>query len=170
MTDATGETVTLRLGVESSDDRTGVFSTSGTVITHKGFLSVYQESKDESADDDDAKEQLLPPLDEGDRAQLGEIEAAGHDTQPPARYTEASLVAKLEELQVGRPSTYASIMGTIQAREYVWKKGTALVPSFKAFAVVGLLEGHFPDLVDYAYTRQMEDDLDRIASARPSAM
>ncbi len=104
------------------------------------------------------------------RAQLGTVEAAGHDTQPPSRYTEASLVAKLEELRVGRPSTYASIMGTIQAREYVWKKGTALVPSFKAFAVITLLEQHFPDLVDYAFTARMEDDLDSIAEGVAEAI
>ncbi len=171
MTDATGETVTLRLGVTSTDQRKAVFSTSGTVIKHKGFLSVYQETKDEDAEEEeDAKEQLLPPLNEGDAAQITEIEAAGHDTQPPARYTEASLVQKLEELQVGRPSTYASIMGTIQSREYVWKKGTALVPSFKAFAVVGLLEQHFPDLVDYAYTKQMEDDLDLIEAGQAATV
>jgi len=167
MTDATGETVTLRLGVTATDERETVFSTSGTVIKHQGFLSVYSESKDEDADDeDDAKEQLLPPLEEGDGAQLNSIEAAGHDTSPPSRYNEASLVAKLEELRVGRPSTYASIMGTIQAREYVWKKGTALVPSFKAFAVITLLEEHFPDLVDYAFTARMEDDLENIADGK----
>ena len=91
------------------------------------------------------------------------IEANGHDTQPPARFTEASLVKRLEELGVGRPSTYASTIKTIQDREYVWKKGTALVPSFKAFAVVNLLEQHFPDLVDYSFTARMEDDLDEIA-------
>jgi DNA topoisomerase-1 len=171
MTDATGETVTLRLGVTATDNRETVFSTSGTVIKHQGFLSVYSESKDEDADeDDDAKVQLLPPLEEGDSAQLNGIEAAGHDTQPPSRYNEASLVAKLEELRVGRPSTYASIMGTIQAREYVWKKGTALVPSFKAFAVVTLLEEHFPDLVDYAFTARMEDDLDSIADGVAEAI
>ena len=92
------------------------------------------------------------------------IEAKGHETQPPARFTEASLVKRLEELGVGRPSTYASIIGTIQDRGYVWKKGSALVPSFTAFAVVTLLENHFPDLVDYAFTARMEDDLDEIAS------
>ncbi len=171
MTDATGETVTLRLGAEASDGRRAVFSTAGTVITHQGFLSVYRESKDEdSAEEVDEKEQLLPPLNEGDAATINALEAAGHDTQPPARYTEASLVAKLEELGVGRPSTFASIMGTIQAREYVWKKGTALVPSFKAFAVIGLLEGYFPDLVDYAFTARMEDDLDSIAEGAAEAL
>ncbi len=162
MTDATGETVTLRLGVESASGRRAVFSTSGTVISHQGFLKVYREDGDED-DEQETAEQLLPPLAEGDSAVVTEVEAAGHDTQPPARFTEASLVKRLEELEVGRPSTYASIMGTIQAREYVWKKGTALVPSFKAFAVVTLLEQHFPDLVDYAFTARMEDDLDAIS-------
>ncbi len=162
MTDATGETVTLRLGVETAAGRSAVFSTSGTVIGHQGFLKVYREDRDEE-DEEEAAEQLLPPLDEGDTAPVLDIEAAGHDTQPPARFTEASLVKRLEELKVGRPSTYASIMGTIQGREYVWKKGSALVPSFKAFAVITLLEQHFPDLVDYAFTARMEQDLDSIA-------
>ncbi len=164
MTDATGETVTLRLGVESRAGRNALFSTSGTVITHQGFLKVYVESTDEEDDGDDADEKRLPALYEGDSAHLGDVVAAGHDTQPPARYTEASLVKRLEELGVGRPSTYASIMGTIQARGYAWKRGTALVPSFLAFAVVTLLEQHFPDLVDYAFTAQMENDLDDIAN------
>ncbi len=163
MTDATGETVTMRLGVDTSDSRHAVFSTSGTVIKHPGFLKVYREDRDEEDDNDDPAEQTLPPLEQGDKAEVISAEAEGHDTQPPPRYTEASLVKKLEELEVGRPSTYASIMQTIQNREYVWKKGTALVPSFKAFAVVGLLEQHFPDLVDYAFTAQMETDLDSIA-------
>ncbi|MDH3679168.1 MAG: type I DNA topoisomerase [Acidimicrobiia bacterium] len=170
MTDATGETVTLRLGVESRSGRQAVFSTAGTVITHQGFLKVYVESTDDEDESDDASEKRLPALYEGDRAHLGEVEAAGHDTQPPARYTEASLVKRLEELGVGRPSTYASIMGTIQARGYAWKKGTALVPSFLAFAVVTLLEQHFPDLVDYAFTAQMENDLDEIASGAEAAV
>ncbi len=173
MTDATGETVTLRLGATSAPiegtERRATFSTSGTVIKHQGFLKVYRESRDED-DEEETAEQLLPPLTEGDNAQVVGVEAAGHDTQPPARYTEASLVKKLEELRVGRPSTYASIMGTIQAREYVWKKGSALVPSFKAFAVVTLLEQHFPDLVDYAFTARMEDDLDFIAGGDKEAI
>ena len=172
MTDATGETVTLKLGVDTAPAngaavRHAVFSTSGTVISHQGFLKVYVESRDESSDDDEGGSGVgkrLPALQEGDGAQVTDVEATGHDTQPPARYTEASLVKKLEELGVGRPSTYASIMGTIQARGYVWKKGSALVPSFLAFAVVTLLEQHFPDLVDYAFTASMEADLDNIAS------
>ncbi|MGF1595557.1 MAG: type I DNA topoisomerase [Acidimicrobiales bacterium] len=164
MTDATGETVTLRLGVEGRSGSRALFSTSGTVITHQGFLKVYVESTDEDDDSDDPAEKRLPALAEGDTAHLTEVGVAGHDTQPPARYTEASLVKRLEELGVGRPSTYASIMGTIQARGYAWKKGNALVPSFVAFAVTTLLEEHFPDLVDYAFTAQMENDLDKIAS------
>ncbi len=166
MTDATGETVTLKLSADSTGGRNALFSTSGTVISHQGFLKVYVESEDESADDEEesADERRLPALQEGDRADLTAIEAAGHDTQAPSRFTEASLVKKLEELGVGRPSTYASIMTTVQDRGYVWKKGSALVPSFLAFAVITLLEQHFPDLVDYAFTARMEGDLDNIAS------
>jgi DNA topoisomerase-1 len=101
---------------------------------------------------------------EGDPMVTEALEAAGHETQPPARFTEASLVKRLEELGVGRPSTYASIISTVQDRGYVWKKGSALVPSFTAFAVITLLEQHFPDLVDYAFTARMEEELDDIAS------
>jgi len=169
MTDATGETVTLRLGVEARSDRNAVFSTSGTMITHQGFLKVYVESTDDD-EEDETDEKRLPALYDGDATHLRTVNAAGHDTQPPARYTEASLVKRLEELGVGRPSTYASIMGTIQNRGYAWKKGTALVPSFLAFAVVTLLEQHFPDLVDYAFTAQMETDLDGIASGAEDAV
>ncbi len=171
MTDATGETVTLKLAAESrpvnGETHHALFSTSGTVITHQGFLKAYVESTDEEDEPggrSDERDKRLPALQEGDRADITDVTADGHDTQPPARYTEASLVKKLEELKVGRPSTYASIMGTIQARGYVWKKGSALVPSFLAFAVVTLLEEHFPDLVDYAFTARMEDDLDNIAT------
>jgi DNA topoisomerase-1 len=174
MTDATGETVTLKLAADTESGRNAVFSTSGTVITHQGFLKVYVESKSDDGDaadgDDEAEEKRLPALVEGDRADVSNIEAAGHDTQPPARYTEASLVKKLEELGVGRPSTFASIMTTIQDRGYVWKKGSALVPSFLAFAVITLLEQHFPDLVDYAFTARMEGDLDNIANGTEDAV
>ena len=138
------------------------FTASGTVITHQGFRRVYVEE----TDDDDASEgneRRLPPL-AGRRSRRRRSRIEGHETQPPSRYTEASLVKRLEELGVGRPSTYASIIGTIQDRGYVWKKGSALVPSFTAFSVVGLLENHFPNLVDYAFTARMEDDLDTIAS------
>ena len=127
MTDATGETVVVRVGVTSTGGTDTTFSASGTVIKHQGFRKVYIAG--DAADDDD-QGSALPQVAQGDPLAIDELEASGHETQPPARYTEASLVKKLEELGVGRPSTYASIMGTIQDRGYVWKKGSALVPSF----------------------------------------
>jgi DNA topoisomerase-1 len=181
MNDATGETVTVRLGAANPTAGTALeltgpgaagappftwgdveFATSGTIISHQGFRLAYVVDRDEG-DDADEQERQLPALAEGDPVAAREIGAHGHETQPPARFTEASLVKRLEELGVGRPSTYASTIKVIQDREYVWKKGTALVPSFKAFAVVNLLEQHFPDLIDYAFTARMEDDLDDIA-------
>jgi DNA topoisomerase-1 len=165
MIDATGETVVVRI---EADARTGAapervaFGASGTIITEPGFRRVYVEDTDDDAERDDS-ERRLPAMAEGDQVDARELAPDAHATQPPARYTEASLVKRLEELGVGRPSTYASIMGTIQDRGYVWKKGSALVPSFTAFSVVTLLENHFPDLVDYAFTARMEDDLDEIA-------
>ncbi len=171
MTDCTGDTVQLRLGAASATGRDVVFNATGTVITHRGFREVYEEDIDAgsrpNADDD---ERRLPPLKEGDGARNVSMEADGHETQPPSRFTEASLVKRLEELGVGRPSTYASIIGTIQDRGYVWKKGSALVPSFTAFSVVNVLEGHFPNLVDYAFTARMEDDLDKIAGGSEEAV
>jgi DNA topoisomerase I len=167
MKDAAGQTVSLRLVGTSSAGEDVEFGASGTVITFRGFLAAYEEGRDEdpsaerSADDD---ERRLPNLSEGDAVELRALEPQGHETSPPARYTEATLVRTLEELGIGRPSTYASILGTILDRGYVFKKGTALVPSFLAFAVVGLLERHFGQLVDYDFTARMEDDLDRIAS------
>ena len=161
MIDATGETVTIRLSGQSTDGDAVEFSTSGTVISSPGFRLAYVEDTDGASDD--PAEQQLPPLQEGDVVTATDMEPKGHEPSPPARYTEASLVKRLEELSVGRPSTYASIMETIQAREYVWKKGSALVPSYTAFATSSLLEGHFPDLVDYAFTAKMETDLDEIA-------
>ena len=163
MTDCTGETVQLRVGARTAAGRDAEFSASGTVVTHLGFREVYTEGTD-AGEASDADELRLPPLAEGDSVGCLGLEASGHDTQPPARYTEASLVRRLEQLGVGRPSTYSSIMGTITDRGYVWKKGSALVPSFTAFSVVNLLERHFPKLVDYAFTAEMEDDLDRIAT------
>ncbi len=167
MTDCTGETVQLRLGATSSTGSDVEFAASGTVIKHLGYREVYTEGRDagDAADDAaDAAERRLPPLQTGDAAECRSLEPNGSDTKPPARYTEASLVRRLEELGVGRPSTYASIMGTIIDRGYVWKKGSALVPSFTAFSVVNLLERHFPKLVDYAFTAEMEDQLDQIAA------
>lgn len=169
MTDCTGETVRLQLSPEAEGAPDAVFTAVGTVITHQGFRLAYQEGRDPGdgagrGDGAEAAGELkLPPLERGDRATAEAMAAEAHQTQPPARYTEASLIRRLEEMGVGRPSTYASIMGTIVDRGYVWKKGTALVPSFTAFSVVNLLEHHFPKLVDYAFTAEMEDDLDRIA-------
>ena len=175
MNDATGTTARARIVgrtlTESPVARSGavtVFMATGTVITDPGFLAVYREDDDENGDgrserrgDQDVR---LPRLVAGGDVDCDGLEVEEHATKPPARYTEASLVRRLEELGVGRPSTYASIIGTIQDRGYVWKRGTALVPSFTAFAVVGLLEDHFANLVDYGFTASMEDDLDDIAS------
>jgi DNA topoisomerase-1 len=147
------------------------FSASGRVISFKGFLEVYEEGRDDDESDaESAEERVLPALAEGDRVQGTAFEPGSHTTQPPARYTEASLVKAMEELGVGRPSTYASVIATILDRGYVWKKGTALVPSFTAFAVVGLLERYFANLVDYGFTASMEDDLDEIANGTGEAL
>ena len=163
MKDATGHTVSVRLGAKAESSQDAEFGTAGTVITFRGFLAAYEEGRDEATAADD-EEKRLPPLSPGDRLDAKQLEPQGHATTPPARYTEATLVRALEELGIGRPSTYASIIGTILDRGYVFKRGTALVPSFLAFAVVNLLERHFTELVDYDFTARMEDDLDRIAS------
>ena len=162
MADARGLTVSLRLGTTTPTGRDAEFAASGTVITFRGFLAAYEESRDDDAEREE--ERPLPHLKPGDELKAVELEPEGHATTPPARYTEASLVQALEERGIGRPSTYASIIGTILDRGYVFKRGTALVPSFLAFAVTGLLEQHFGRLVDYSFTAQMEDDLDRIAA------
>ena len=162
MADAKGFTVSVRIGATSSDGRDALFSAGGRTITFPGFLKVYVQGKD-SGEQDDA-ETRLPELSENDDIAAQRLEPVGHETRPPARYTEASLVQKMEELGVGRPSTYASIMSTIQDRGYVWKKGSALVPTYTAFGVVSLLETHFPNLVDYEFTAAMENDLDLIAA------
>jgi DNA topoisomerase-1 len=136
------------------------------VITFRGFLAAYEEGHDEQRNEQDATaddQRSLPPLAEGQVLDLGMLEAKGHETTPPPRYTEASLVKALEELGIGRPSTYASIISTIIDRGYVTPRGTALVPNWIAFSVVRLLEEHFGDLVEYDFTAEMEDDLDRIA-------
>ena len=162
MADARGLTVSLRLGAETGSGRDAEFAASGTVITFRGFLAAYEESRDDDAEKEE--ERPLPHLKPGDELRALALEPEGHATAPPARYTEASLVQALEERGIGRPSTYASILGTILDRGYVFKRGTALVPSFLAFSVTGLLEQHFGRLVDYSFTAQMEDDLDRIAA------
>jgi DNA topoisomerase-1 len=164
MADAVGRSVTVRVGGTSSTGEDAEFSASGKVITFPGFLRAYVEETDDDTAERDDRETRLPRLDPEQRLMAAGIEPMSHATAPPARYTEASLVKALEELGIGRPSTYASILGTIQDRGYVFKRGTALVPSFTAFAVVGLLEQHFARLVDYGFTAAMEDDLDEIAS------
>jgi DNA topoisomerase-1 len=163
MEDAVGRTVSLRIGAKTSEEDTE-FAASGTVITFRGFLAAYEEGRDEPAEDDE--ERRLPDVSEGDSLTALSVEPDGHATTPPPRYTEATLVRALEERGIGRPSTYAAILSTIVDRGYVFKKGSALVPTFVAFAVVNLLEGHFEQLVDFDFTARMEDDLDEIAAGR----
>ena len=173
MTDAIGETASVKLTAPAGE-QVATLSASGTVITHPGWQAAYA---DASGAEDSAKGgskgskgsgtasgSNLPPMSKGDTLGITAADANGHSTKPPARYTEATLVKRLEELGVGRPSTYATIMRTIMDRGYVSKNGSQLVPNFTAFSVVNLLATHFPDLVDYAFTARMEDDLDRIAS------
>ena len=174
MADARGTTLSLRIagalqnpGVSQEGGQQVVFSASGRTLTFPGFLKAYVETVDDQAggEADDA-ESRLPNLTEGQRLAATELTPDGHATNPPARYTEASLIKALEELGIGRPSTYSSIIKTIQDRGYVHKKGSALVPSWVAFAVTGLLEQHFGRLVDYGFTAAMEDELDAIASGQ----
>jgi DNA topoisomerase-1 len=170
MADARGTTLSLRIAGASDSqagDRQVVFSASGRTLTFPGFLKAYVETVDDQVggEADDA-ESRLPNLTEGQRLAATELTPDGHATNPPARYTEASLIKALEELGIGRPSTYSSIIKTIQDRGYVHKKGSALVPSWVAFAVTGLLEQHFGRLVDYDFTAAMEDELDAIASGQ----
>jgi DNA topoisomerase I len=163
MNDATGESVSVRVAGLSSDGERAEFGASGKVIRFYGFLKAYVEDADDPDTDRDDRERRLPPVAEGDPLAALRLAASGHETRPPARYTEATLVRELEEREIGRPSTYASILGTILDRGYVFKKGTALVPSFLAFAVTTLLEQHFEHLVDYEFTARMEAALDEIA-------
>ncbi len=168
MADAKGQTVSVKIDAQSAIGEQAQFTASGRTISFPGFLRAYVESTDEVAEGEraetDDSERRLPNLAEGQPLTARELQAEGHATTPPARYTEATLVRKLEELGIGRPSTYASILQTIQDRGYVWKKGTALVPTWTAFAVVGLLEQHFSRLVDYTFTADVENELDAIAS------
>ncbi|MGW0874105.1 type I DNA topoisomerase [Streptomyces sp. NPDC002740] len=170
MKDAVGNSVTVKIGGNAADGRDVEFSASGKTITFHGFLKAYVEGADDPNAELDDRERRLPQVGEGDALTAEEITVDGHATKPPARYTEASLVKELEEREIGRPSTYASIIGTILDRGYVFKKGTALVPSFLSFAVVNLLEKHFGRLVDYDFTARMEDDLDRIARGEAQAV
>ena len=168
MPDARGNTVTVRIATSTADDVATEWTASGRTITFPGWQAVYGYGGDDDAEDAGDDSAKLPPLTEGQGLPTPAVDAAGHSTQPPPRYTEASLVKTLEEKGIGRPSTYASIMQTIQDRGYVWKKGQALVPTTDAFAVVSLLEQHFSHLVDYEFTARMEDDLDEIAGGRQS--
>ena len=165
MKDATGQSVSIRVGGAASTGEDAVFSASGRVITFHGFLKAYVEGTDDSSVRDD-QETRLPNLTEGEPVSAASIQAAGHETKPPARYTEPTLIKELEEREIGRPSTYASIMGTIVNRGYVYKKGSALVPAWLAFSVVRLLENHFPRQISYEFTARMEDVLDDIAGGR----
>ena len=162
MADARGSTVTARIAATTSAGEQTEWTASGRTITFPGYLAAYGFGGDDAEADGDTAAKL-PELTEGLELPSPLIEASGHSTQPPARYTEATLVRALEEKGIGRPSTYASIMTTILDRGYVWKRGQALVPTPDAFAVVNLLEQHFTDLVDYDFTARMEDDLDEIA-------
>ena len=169
MRDATGLRTQVRLEADAGEPGTAVFQTSGKVITFPGFLRAYVEGSDDPDADLEDQERILPPLREGQQLDPTATEAKGHETQSPARYTEATLIRELEERGIGRPSTYAQIIQTIQDRGYVWKKATALVPTFVAFAVVNLLEQHFPDLIDLDFTALMESDLDEISEGRREA-
>ena len=162
MSDTNGTTVTVKMGTVSAGTAPAdcEFSASGTTISFAGYRQVYQEIAEENEDE---KEALLPALKVGDSVGIESITANGHNTSPPARYTEPTLVKRLEEEGIGRPSTYASILGTIINRGYVWKKGQALVPSWTAFAVVRLLKDHFTTLIDFKFTAIVEEELDEIA-------
>ncbi|WP_033218470.1 type I DNA topoisomerase [Kitasatospora phosalacinea] len=170
MKDAVGQSVTVKVGGRSADGRDAEFSASGKIITFHGFLKAYVEGADDPNAELDDRERRLPQVAEGDPLAADKLTPEGHATKPPARYTEASLVKELEDREIGRPSTYASIIDTIINRKYVFKKGTALVPSFLSFAVVNLLEKHFGRLVDYDFTAKMEDDLDRIAAGQAESV
>ena len=164
MEDAVGQRTSVRVAGASSAGEDVEFAVSGTVITFLGHRRAYAEGDDTvEGGSGDAEERRLPNMAEGDPLDVAGMEPRSHATAPPNRYTEASLVKALEERGIGRPSTYASIMSTIQDRGYVWKKGSALIPTFSAFAVIQLLEQHFAHLVDYGFTAALEDDLDAIA-------
>ena len=163
MKDATGESVSVRVAGRSSSGEDVEFGASGKIISFYGFLKAYVEGSDDPNAELDDNQRRLPALAGAEPLIAESLAPAEHVTRPPARYTEASLIKELEDRAIGRPSTYASIMGTILDRGYVFKKGTALVPSFLAFAVVTLLEQHFAHLIDYDFTAQMEEALDEIA-------
>ena len=161
MADARGSKLTIRLRASSTENEQATFRASGKSYDFLGWRRAYVEDVDEGDEVED--ERRLPAVNEGDAVACSELASLSHETKPPARYTEASLVKELEERGIGRPSTYAAVIETIQARGYVWRKGTALVPAWTAFAVTNLLERHFGHLVDYSFTATMEEALDVIA-------
>ncbi len=169
MRDAQGRSVQVRLGASTADGVDAELSASGRVITFHGFLRAYVEDVDDPGGERDDRETRLPELSEGQSVAVARMAVEGHETRPPARFTEATLVRELEEREIGRPSTYASIIRTILDRGYVYKKGTALVPSWLAFSVTRLLEEHFARLVDYDFTARLEDVLDEVAGGREDA-
>ena len=164
MADAKKMQMRVDFEVETKMKEVATFRANGSVLTFPGFLAAYEDIQEEGAVDIDDDSRRLPPMSVGDVVGVKQFTNEGHDTKPPARYTEPTLVKKLEELGIGRPSTFASIMSTIQDRGYVSKRGRALVPTFLAFSVTGLLEQHFAKLVDYEFTASMEEDLDKIAN------
>jgi len=159
MADVKGVSMKVTIGNEDVE-----FTTTGRTVTFAGFLRAYSDAIADAAANSDANQSRLPHLKVGDEVAISDVAADEHTTNPPARYTEASLVKKMEDLGIGRPSTYASIIKTIQDRGYVYSRGNALVPSWVAFAVVGLMEKSFAALVDYDFTSSMEDELDDIAA------
>jgi len=161
MNDFVGETTQVVLETDEADKKNLTFSASGTIVIHQGFRKIWMQVVDE--ENEDESEVTLPNLQEGDEVVIQEIAATGRETKPPNRFSEATLIRELEDLGIGRPSTFASTVKTIQDRDYVWKKGTALVPTLAAFAVTELLKRHFPKLVDFDFTKNMETDLDAIA-------
>ena len=165
MADAKKMQMRVDFDATTSDKKATIFRANGSVITFPGFLAAYDDIVDENTKvDEEATDKRLPAMSVGQSIKVSEYNCEGHDTKPPARYTEPTLVKKLEELGIGRPSTFASIIQTIQDRGYVYKRGRALVPTFLAFSVTGLLETHFTKLVDYDFTASMEEDLDKIAA------
>lgn len=189
MADATGSTATVRLSAPTESNGEAMFQASGTVIEFPGFMKATgegrrasaeskkgdvagsveqaaQSGKSSKADKKSDDNVSLPPMNPGDALAAVAVGADGHETQPPARYTEASLVKTLEQKEIGRPSTYASIISTIIDRGYVYERGRALIPSWLAFSVVKLLETKFPRYVDYEFTADMESGLDQIASGQ----
>jgi DNA topoisomerase-1 len=170
MADARGVSATVRLGAVTADGQDAEFSASGKVVTFPGFLRAYVEGSDDPDAELENAERRLPRVGRGDALDVDGIDPQGHTTSPPARFTEASLIKRLEELGIGRPSTYEPTIRTIQDRGYVWKKGSALVPTWLAFAVVNLLEQHFDRLVDYGFTASLEDDLDVIAGGQGNSV